>query len=282
MQQEVEYGTMPISEMEPEVRIKLTKEQIESATLLSPKQVRYLVDVYYQAQRHRIRAKQQVDAVTRDSAIVDLVLDDMKQNERIYKSALNAFAKASPVGKWSLSIKGIGPVIAAGLLAYIDIEKASNVGKLWRFAGLDPTLPAPIKGEKRKYNSKLKTLSWKIGESFVKVSGNPEATYGRVYLIRKAQEVARNATKAFAEQAEIGANRVGKTTEAYKHYSIGMLPPAHIHARAKRYAVKLFLSHWHYVAFECKYDVPPEMPYILTKPEHSEHFISPPNWPMVD
>ena len=35
--------------------------------------------------------------------------------------------------------RGIGPVIAAGLLANIDIKQAPTVGHIWRFAGLDPT-----------------------------------------------------------------------------------------------------------------------------------------------
>ena len=266
--------------LEEGVRLRLTSDQRSSAKELSRPEVRYLVDVYYQAQRHRIRAKQQVDSANRESALVNRVVEEMEANERLYKAALDAYAKASPVGLWSLSIKGIGPVIAAGLLAHIDVEKANNVGKVWRFAGLDPTLPAPKKGEKRMYNSALKTLSWKIGESFVKVSGKDDAVYGKVYVTRKEIEIARNEAGKFADQAAEKVTKVGKNTEAYKSYSIGKLPPAHIHSRAKRYAVKLFLSHWHYVAFEVRFGVPPEKPYILTQPEHQHHFIAPPNWPM--
>ena len=60
-----------------------------------------------------------------------------------------------------------------------------------------------------------------------------------------------------------------------------MLPPAHIHARAKRYAVKLFLSHWHHVAYMIEYDgQEPPKPYILNQDGHT-HFLAPPNWPMA-
>ena len=264
------------------VSTRLSKEQKDSVKELTKPEVRYLVDVYYQSQNHRIRAQQQISSINRESAIVDKIYEDMERNEKFYRNSLHAYARNHPVGKWSLSIVGIGPVLAAGLLAHIDIEKAFNVGKLWRFAGQDPTLPKPKKGEKRKYNSKLKTLCWKIGESFVKVSNRENAVYGKMYVDRKQQEVARNAAKLFEDQAIGRVDTVGKNTEAYKYYSQGMLPPAHIHARAKRYAVKLFLSHWHYVAFESRYGVSPEKPYILTKPEHSQHFIAPPNWPMID
>ena len=131
----------------------------------------------------------------------------------------------------------------------------------------------------RPYNAKLKTLCWKIGESFVKVSNNSEDIYGHVYAERKALETARNEDYYYAKQAEaiIEKKRIGKTTDAYKAYSQGKLPPAHIHARAKRWAVKLFLAHWHHVAYEIRYDAPPPKPYILNQEGHT-HYIAPPNW----
>ena len=261
---------------------KLSTEEREASEQMPANVARYIVDAYYQAQNHRIRAHQQIVSEHRDSAIVTRIMTDAQRSERTYRTALGRYAAAHTVGQWSLTQKGIGPVIAAGLLAHISIERCLNVGPLWRFAGLDPTLPKATKGEKRHYNTKLKTLCWKIGESFVKVSGREGAHYGKVYLVRKEREAARNAMGEFKEQAaEILQNKnIGKETDAFKAYSEGKLPPAHIHARAKRYAVKLFLSHWHYVAFESEYGIPPERPYILTKPEHSEHFIMPPNWPL--
>jgi hypothetical protein len=132
---------------------------------------------------------------------------------------------------------------------------------------------------KRPWNADLKTLCWKIGESFVKVSGRDDDVYGHVWAERKAQEEQRSEAGQFADQAAAGAERVGKTTEAYKHYSQGKLPPGHLHARAKRYAVKLFLSHFHHVAYELRYGEPPPKPYVLTQEGHA-HFLGPPNWPM--
>jgi hypothetical protein len=38
---------------------------------------------------------------------------------------------------------------------------------------------------KRPYNEKLKVLSWKIGESFVKVRNRPQDVYGKIYVERK-------------------------------------------------------------------------------------------------
>ena len=262
---------------------RLSNETRQLAAGMQRPEVRSIVNGYYQMQQQRIRTaahfREQVGSNASQS-LTEYFMDRTRNLENLYKSALMAYVRNQQVGRWSLSIKGIGPVIAAGLLAHIDIEKAKNVGSLWRFAGQDPTLPKAKKGEKRQYNANLKQLCWLAGESFVKVSKHDDAVYGKMYVIRKEQEIARNESGQFEERALQEAERVGKTTQAYQYNIKGKLAPGHIHARSKRYAVKLFLSHWHYVAFECRYGTPPEKPYILTKPEHSEHFIAPPNWPM--
>ena len=46
---------------------------------------RYMVNAYYQAQKHRIRATQQFASEYRDSAIVERIMSDAEHNERLYK-----------------------------------------------------------------------------------------------------------------------------------------------------------------------------------------------------
>jgi len=61
-----------------------------------------------------------------------------------------------------------------------------------------------------------------------------------------------------------------------------MLPPAHIHARARRYAVKMFLSHVHHVMYEDYHGVTPPVPYGLGIEGHGERevsYVPPPDWP---
>lgn len=132
---------------------------------------------------------------------------------------------------------------------------------------------------KRPWNADLKVLCWKIGESFVKVSNHPQDYYGKVYVERKMAETDRNDQLLFRDQADriLTERRIGKDTDAYKAYSVGKLPPAHIHARAKRYAVKLFLSHYHHVLHEVTYGQAPPKPYIIEHGGHT-HFLAPPNW----
>jgi len=151
----------------------------------------------------------------------------------------------------------------------------ATAGHIWRYAGLDPTVEWRAK-EKRPWNAALKTLCWKIGESFVKVSNHPESLYGRLYLERKAQETSRNDNLEYRDQAveKLKKFNIGKNTDAYKYYSIGKLPPGHIHARAKRYAVKIFLSHYHAKAYELEFGEKPPAPYPIAIMGHA-HYIAP-------
>ncbi len=133
---------------------------------------------------------------------------------------------------------------------------------------------------KRPYNAKLKTLLWKLGQSFVKTCNNPNSVYGKIYQQRKAYEMEKNERKEYKEQAEAKAKIVGKTTEAYKYYSQGMLPPAHIQARAERYAVRIFVSHLHRVMYLVEYGVEPPKPFAISILGHA-HEIEVPNLDMV-
>jgi len=158
------------------------------------------------------------------------------------------------------------------------MNRAPTVGHIWRFAGYDPTV-AWNKGEKRPWNASLKTLCWKVGQSFMKFRNHPNDYYGGLYYVRKQSEIVANDGGKFADQAAIKLLKVGKSTEAYKYYKEGKLPPAHIDARARRWVVKLFLSHWHHVAHEVEFGRPPARPYVFDHLGHVD-IMPPPNWPM--
>jgi hypothetical protein len=265
---------------------KLDKDIRQAARTLDQSHVRWLVDHYYQLQRDRIRSKLQADKAAEGNEPNDVLIwvrGNSAKMESNIRAVLNTYTDSNSVGQWSKTIVGIGPVLAAGLLAHIDIAKAPTVGHIWRFAGLDPTIPQrQQKGVRSPYNKRLKTLCWKIGESFVKVCNRTEDVYGHIYAARKALEIALNDEYTYKDQAaqKLATTNIGKTTDAYKHYSEGKLPPAHIHSRAKRYAVKIFLSHWHHVAFQiANGGTPPVPPYVISHLGHVD-YIAPPNWPM--
>ncbi|WP_348701051.1 hypothetical protein, partial [uncultured Limnobacter sp.] len=138
-----------MSELKP--KLSLAKDLLESSKSMTVDQARFLVDTYYQIQDARIRAAAQVRSLVSSEephSLLDWVGDVNFELENKIKRTLEIYAKHNPVGQWSLSITGIGPVIAAGLLAHIDITKAPTVGHIWRYAGQDPTCTWE-KGQKR-------------------------------------------------------------------------------------------------------------------------------------
>jgi transposase IS116/IS110/IS902 family protein len=264
---------------------RLTRDLANAAKTLSPHEARFLVDAYYIMQKNRIAAAHQVRTLNEGNephAVLDWLAAQSETLESQVKRALDKWTDSDPVGIWAKSICGIGPVISAGLLAHIDITRCETAGHIWSFAGLNPEM-AWKKGEKRPFNASLKTLcAFKLGESFVKVQGNDNDVYGKVFAARKKIEQETNDRLGFAGIAEKRAATVGKSTEGYKAYSTGKLPPAHIHARARRYAVKLFLSHYHMVAYFVHHQKLPPFPYVFSHLEEHVHFISPPNADLID
>lgn len=253
---------------------RLSRDVANAVSSLSPDEARYLVDAYYILQENRIRSDAQIRAL-RDTEEPHSVIAWLAEQDRILeaqiKRALDRWTDKMPMGVWAKAIVGIGPVISAGLIAHIDIEKCPTVGHIWRFAGLDPTLKWEKK-QKRPFNAKLKVLcAFKLGESFVKVQNHAEDIYGKVYAKRKQQETEKNEAGAFADQAAaiLERRKIGKDTEAYKAYSQGKLPPAQIHARARRYAVKLFLSHFHAEAYRQHFGKEPPLPYPIAHLGHA-------------
>lgn len=273
--------------IELEALNKLKRDIKNAGTTLSKEEARYLVDLYYQMQEYRKASGNQVRQLQKEDTkepheTLAFFANNFRTLERNIKSVLQVYAESKPIGQWMLSICGIGPVISAGLMANIDITKVQTAGQIQAFAGLDPTREWN-KGEKRPYNARLKTLCWKIGQCFIKVQNNEEDVYGKIFAIRKAYEIERNEKGELADQAKAKLEKynIGKNTDAYKWYSQGKLPPAHINQRASRYAVKIFLSHLFSVWYEMEHKEKPPKPYAIAILNHA-HEIPIPNWPNED
>ncbi len=287
---------------------RLSRDLRTAAATLSDKQARYFVDAYYLIQNNRIGADGQVRSMAEDGEPVLLLLwvsEQMRVFENQIKAALDKYSAAHPVGQWARSVVGVGPVIGAGLLAHIDIRKAPTAGHIFSFAGLNPMVEWK-KGEKRPWNADLKVLCWKLGESFIKVQGNDNDVYGHLYVQRKAEDWKANLAGGYANQAReiLTKKKFDKKTQTYRFYSgqlspktigkyvnagqavpeglkattigdeIPMLPPAHVNARARRWAVKIFLSNLHEVWYEQEYGTPAPAPYPFAHLGHV-HKIEP-------
>jgi hypothetical protein len=198
--------------------------------------------------------------------------------EKELAKELDRYSNQEEVSIWAKSITGIGRVIAAGLMAHIDVEKFITTGKLYAFAGFNPNMVWK-RGQKRPFNASLKTLCWKAGESFVKNSKRSNSLYGQLYVERNEYETRLNEQGHYRKQAEELAKKFSHSTESYKYYKEGMLPPGHIHSRAKRYAVKIFLSHYLEVGRRLK-GLEIVKPYPIAHMGHVD-YIPPPNIEVV-
>lgn len=297
--------------------VRLETDLMKASKLLGRDEARYLVDMYYSVQDFRIQAGGQVRAsedAEQPSNVLEWVYYSNRRIEDSIKKSLDEFSSNYAIGNWCRSIIGIGEVLTAGLMAHIDIRNCLTAGQIWKFSGLDPTCVWEKK-TKRPWNAKLKVLCWKIGESFKMFQNHDDEFYGSILKDRKTLEMERNRNGMFELQAKLKLEtvKIKKTTGAYKWYSgclsakhaeeyylidasereafanknagspgsgIHMLPPDHIASRARRYAVKMFLSHLHTVMYWDYFGSAPPAPYIF---EHSDgnhrHYIHPPNFP---
>ncbi len=267
----------------------LNRDEVAAVAAFGREQAMALIGLYYSIQKVRIGAsnkiaahERQVDALS-DSALIVHLKEDLHRVERQAARGLKAYAEAQPLGKWALSNIGVGPIICAGLLAHIDVTKASTAGAIWNFAGLNPD-QVWEKGQKRPYNAALHTLCWKLGESFKRTSIKfSDELYQKLYRQRKTLEVQRNARGDFREAAAARLEKANKnkwriSPEQRSIWSDGKLQDRGLDLRAMRYTVKIFLSHYHMVGRELVFGEAP-VPWIIAHGGHT-HFIPPPNWPM--
>lgn len=266
---------------------RISKDLKQSAGRMDRETARRLVDTYYDYQRFRIAGGQRAERFEgqHPHACMEWLHHQQSAIENRVQSMLDSYSMGHPVGRWSRSVIGIGPVLAAGLLAYIDPFKAATAGDIWRCAGLDPTVTWG-KGEKMPWNDRLKVLCWKIGESFTKTKSHERSFYGPLLDKRRAYEDAKNERKEYAEQAaKTLAEKTFKKTESatYQSYLIGRLPDGRMHLRAQRWTVKLFLSHWHHAMHVAQFGAEPPKPFAFGVLLHPEaHYIPPPNLDVLE
>jgi hypothetical protein len=285
---------------------------VKQNPITSKEEVKSLLSLYYQIQDFRIGAGNRqfqldsqedddnADAKSKASKNISFVYTNagLKDIEDTIATWLTDYVKRDPIGKWLLEVKGIGGVLAAGFLAYIDISKCQTAGAIWRYAGIEGHKAPRKKGVKIDYNPNFKVLCWKAGEQFVKVSGyakdpktkevlldengDPvyrikDALYGHLYREKLAELVAKNEAGGFKDFAALilTEKNFTKETDTKKTYEEGKLPMAHLMAMAKRYAVKIFLSHLFTLWYEHANGKPAPRPFAEVHLGHV-HIIEPP------
>ena len=262
----------------------LGEEEVERLVGLGDKNVAYKTKIReLKDEKHERHAEFEV---IYDLAVKKLESDDnhkkvndlAAQQEALLKKQIQAEIKDHPLWTdWLSKVQGIGPIIAGGLIAWINIKKCPHAGNLIKYAGLAVVTdsyecsniqcgktyapseiqavgiaeanqfhgPGPAKcascgsvlrvighadrrtkGQVAGFNPKLKTLFWKAGQSFLKMS--PEKSgYRRLYEQMRKSIEAKPCSKVHKDDK-------GNVIPCFK---------AHILAKATRATVKIFCSH---------------------------------------
>ena len=241
--------------------------------VMNPEILRSLIDLRDRTiQKNRIAFQHRVTAVEQGRDTVEPVTHDLliRYRDRFLEleeeidSDITEIAQGFPIINDMVKVKGVGFMLAAKLVAMIDINRCNTVSALWRFSGFGVVPFCPEcetylevqlekcpecgaktinraerlrKGEKAHYNTRLKTYCWQVGSSFLK-SGSP---YREIY--DKGRE--------HYEKRE-GWSDLRK------------------HRAAMRKMIKIFLQHlWlHWRALE---GLPTSEPFIIGKNGHSSY-----------
>ena len=142
-----------------------------------------------------------------------------------------------PLAEAAMGVVGVGPVTVAGLLTYVDLEKARSASSLWSYIGIDkPSHDRYTKGEAGGGNKTLRTMVWNMANSMTK---NRKCPYRDVYDRTKER-------LSVSEKVVKSRNTQGKLVEvAWKDTK-----PSHRHGAALRAVMKHFLADYWFVGRE--------------------------------
>lgn len=173
--------------------------------------------------------------------------------------------QAHPAYDWFSKVKGIGDVNIGKVVALIDINEASQVSKLWRYALGAPfngKVERQTKGEKLHYNKTLKSMCWRLGKSLIRGKG----AYYDYYREQKARLVRR-----VADEGGSVVPSLQLPLEHGKHVEKdGFVGLGHVDAMAMRKMLKLFLSHL-WMKWREAEGLPITMPYIHAIKGHTDY-----------
>ena len=201
-----------------------------------------------------------------------------KEAEKHAKKEMCAYgAEIGPIWGWLTSIKGIGDHTAAKLLAqFDDVGKFDTVSKFWRFSGwavIDGHIDRCKKGEKSPYNRRLKSECYLVAEQFVR---QQTPLYAEIYYEEKERQ-SRLHPDPICSKCGAVARQKGKSWACPECSTSGgkiRFTPAHLHNRALRKTIKIFLQHF-WVKWREFEGLPVSEPYAQAVMGHT-HIVSPP------
>jgi len=254
------------------------------------------------------------------------VLDMLSGVEHWIDERIEAIIKVHPAYPWFSKVKGVGPENIAKCigplrikpeqgyrknretkkLELVELSYASQVSDFWGYTGYglngDHKAMRPKRGEVLAYNSELRSMWWRLGNSLLKAGLRQRCSKcnkivgresARAHLCEGAEFIPVGTSKFadyyLAEKAKymqrflnqgwqiVPASRLPKK-DGKKHEPDGIISNGHIHNMALRKMVKSFQLCLFLVWREAE-GLPPTLPYAIEKLGHNG-IVSP--WAMVD
>jgi hypothetical protein len=211
-------------------------------------------------QRHTLRisaAEREVsnlDAQFEKDALEHLGIDAQIEYA---KKLMVGYGKQVPCWEWITSIRGLKEgSLAAQLLAQIDdIALFDTVSKLWRFCGyavIDGKAEKNAEGDKGHFSRKLKSICFLVAEQFIR---QQTPGYVDIYYAEKARQRGLHpetlCKTCGVPWAECKSKKLHK-----REFNDG-----HVHNRAWRKMVKIFLQHL-WVQWRTAEGLPVSAPYV--------------------
>jgi len=120
---------------------------------------------------------QNYDMSEEDAEYFRHLRDEAAAREAELLRRMEAEVRRYPIAPWLLSVKGVGPTMAAVIISEFDIHRADTVSKMWAFSGMAPGRDKRIKGQKSPFNGWLRAkLLGVLAGSFLK-SNSPYRKY---------------------------------------------------------------------------------------------------------
>lgn len=120
---------------------------------------------------------QNYDMSDEDARYFEHLRDEAAEREAELLRRLETEIMHYPIASWLLSVKGVGPTMAAVIISEFDIHKADTVSKMWSFSGMAPGKDRRVKGQKSTFNGWLRAkLLGVLAGSFLK-SNSPYRQY---------------------------------------------------------------------------------------------------------
>ena len=177
------------------------------------------------------------------------LLEEARKKENKFKKLMQVYIEQEPIYEnWLKDIKGISTLSTANLLQYFGYcEKAKHCSSLWKYSGFHvvngkaPKLSMYGKGKEIEtgldYSPKLRTLMYRIGDSFIK-QRTPK--YRDIYDVEKAK------------QWKLGDYDEKKNVMRNKEVEGSPQSKGHADNRARRKMVKRFLADYYEQCLICR------------------------------